>query len=1056
MSTSLLIVFLLALFTDGLGVEQRSANWVSGASGGTDLLLYKGDENKNEAHDESHTLCAYLMTNFIKDFNVTAGHHLDKENNTQHCTKTTDSCYALFQIDPKNKSTIFLGQGCWDSSGSNCQQTQCVAVKKPTTAAIDTMFCCCSGNYCNANASVDYARPTEPTITTFPPYMPLPVQLVLIAALIIVLALIIAIGYILSRIYCTSPKRSNESLHLMEAPPPPPNYDLDTLRIVDDKAIGQGGYGSVYHGSLNEHSVAVKIFSHQNQDFFYNERDIYILPHMDHTSLAKYIGSKERTTEDGKPEYLLVVTYSPLGCLQNYLRDKTLDWNHFSKMALSITCGLAHLHTEIKKADKLKYPIAHRDLTSRNILVKPDLSCMLCDFGFAVCISGSKYFMNGEEHIAEKKSLAEVGTLRYMAPEILDGAVNLRDIESSLKQIDVYALGLVLWEVASRCTDLYQGLPLQDMPDYKLPFEAEIGNSPTMEQMQVLICQKKVRPRFPDIWKSSNPAIRSLKETIEDCWDQDAEARLTTLCVEERIAELKVTWERHKAGTGINSISPTLNTSDVKKSSNSLKKSFDSNIDSFENNDELICPRDRVNSVSECTTETLLSPSDALSNEINNKNSLIKNNPLVTKVTVPLQSFQGRNPCMERNLMQEASDDLAVYGNSLSDRSSKYAADNRIYSYSDGDFNYDQHNNIEDAEHTPNGTAIRCNIPYVQNHVGSGPTIPKKCNTVGNKGSKDYLNVMEKRKGSFNSKKLGITARIRMLLDSYILDHKTTVSNILPEEQQPLKNSGISSPLTPSESYDTQGQTNPVDVSWLVTNGKDVPLCADTKIVMPIEDSLSKISAELSNSTVDPILNGSISTLDASEENDSTNEGTDETKLSDKLKRPTTLPVQSFKDDFGDEIELDLSDSDISKELMNGELSNPDISHDKTVSNIRRKGSGNRQKVVKRVKTPFRINNRFSLHDDTIMSSHDLLSSSGTQVLCSELNSTKFSASVPLNMNTLGSSAQNSCHVPSNQKEKVELNENSKAKPLNGFPLPIKVPVHQAPVQNHLFSLCDI
>lgn len=48
-------------------------------------------------------------------------------------------------------------------------------------------------------------------------------------------------------------------------------------------------------------------------------------------------------------------------------------------------------------------------------------------------------------------------------------------------------------------------------------------------------------------------AVRSLKETIEDCWDQDAEARLTAQCAEERLAELLVIWDRSK------SVSPTLN-----------------------------------------------------------------------------------------------------------------------------------------------------------------------------------------------------------------------------------------------------------------------------------------------------------------------------------------------------------------------------------------------------------------------------------------------------------------------------------------------------------------
>lgn len=48
-------------------------------------------------------------------------------------------------------------------------------------------------------------------------------------------------------------------------------------------------------------------------------------------------------------------------------------------------------------------------------------------------------------------------------------------------------------------------------------------------------------------------AVRSLKETMEDCWDQDAEARLTAQCAEERLAELLLIWDRDK------SVSPTLN-----------------------------------------------------------------------------------------------------------------------------------------------------------------------------------------------------------------------------------------------------------------------------------------------------------------------------------------------------------------------------------------------------------------------------------------------------------------------------------------------------------------
>lgn len=45
--------------------------------------------------------------------------------------------------------------------------------------------------------------------------------------------------------------------------------------------------------------------------------------------------------------------------------------------------------------------------------------------------------------------LLQVGTRRYMAPEVLEGAINFQ--RDSFLRIDMYALGLVLWELAARC-----------------------------------------------------------------------------------------------------------------------------------------------------------------------------------------------------------------------------------------------------------------------------------------------------------------------------------------------------------------------------------------------------------------------------------------------------------------------------------------------------------------------------------------------------------------------------------------------------------------------------
>jgi bone morphogenetic protein receptor type-2 len=76
-------------------------------------------------------------------------------------------------------------------------------------------------------------------------------------------------------------------------------------------------------------------------------------------------------------------------------------------------------------------------------------------------------------------------------------------------------------------------------------FNVITGHHPTFEQMQVLVSRHKARPLFPELWRDW-AAIKLVRETVEDCWDQDAEARLTALCVEERLQELPTLWDRQR------------------------------------------------------------------------------------------------------------------------------------------------------------------------------------------------------------------------------------------------------------------------------------------------------------------------------------------------------------------------------------------------------------------------------------------------------------------------------------------------------------------------------
>ncbi|XP_061572260.1 bone morphogenetic protein receptor type-2-like [Cololabis saira] len=469
------------------------------------------------------------------------------ENTTIRCAKGRH-CFGLWEKSPPGEVRL-VKQGCWTHLGDNhaCHDDHCVVTNLPPQIQNGTYhFCCCGSDMCNVNFTEDFPTPrptTEQSIYSGTLRREETIIIVLTTASVLaVVALAAFFGY---RMMHGDGKQGLHNLNMMEAAGSESSLDLDSLKLLE--LIGRGRYGAVYCGSLDEQPVAVKVFSAANRQNFLNECSIYRLPLLEHDNIARFVAADERTGAEGRTEYLLVMTYYPHGSLSHYLSLQTNDWVRSCRLAHSVTRGLAYLHTELFKGALYKPAVSHRDLNTRNILVRNDGTCVIIDFGLSMKLTGNRPARHGEE---ENAAISEVGTIRYMAPEVLEGAVNLRDCESALKQVDMYALGLVYWETFMRCTDLFPG---ESVPEYQMAFQAEAGNHPTFEDMQVLVSREKQRPKFPEAWKENSLAVRSLKEMIEDCWDQDAEARLTAQCAEERLAELLVIWDRSK------SVSPTLN-----------------------------------------------------------------------------------------------------------------------------------------------------------------------------------------------------------------------------------------------------------------------------------------------------------------------------------------------------------------------------------------------------------------------------------------------------------------------------------------------------------------
>ena len=203
--------------------------------------------------------------------------------------------------------------------------------------------------------------------------------------------------------------------------------------------IGSGRFGQVFVGDYMGEKLAVKKFVSHDDKSWARETEIYNTVFLVNENILGFFAS-DMVSNNGVTELWLITHYHPNGSLYDYLNQESLTPDVTVLMINSCCRGVSHLHTELPGTCG-KPAIAHRDIKSKNILVKNNLECCVADFGLAV-IRGS----NGLSLPTNPRQ----GTKRYMPPEILDGSINMERFES-FKQADVYSLGLVLWEICRRC-----------------------------------------------------------------------------------------------------------------------------------------------------------------------------------------------------------------------------------------------------------------------------------------------------------------------------------------------------------------------------------------------------------------------------------------------------------------------------------------------------------------------------------------------------------------------------------------------------------------------------
>lgn len=259
------------------------------------------------------------------------------------------------------------------------------------------------------------------------------------------------------------------------------SFAIEHKQLTFGKLLGEGGYGKVYLGAHPRHGeVAIKVIDGLELNPAVQQKV------REEASVMVGIRSRHLVEFRGicfTPQCCLVMEYLPNGNLFRLLNNgRTLSWRDRFRIAADTALGLQHLH---------EANVLHRDIKSLNILLDRDSRAKLCDFGLATLKASST--------LSDPK-----GTVAWMAPEILEGG-------DPTKAADIYGLGMVFWELATR------RLP------YQKAGRAAVGWIMKGIQEEIL---------------ESDKCPEKFAQIIRACWQKDPAKRPTASVIAEQLAVL--------------------------------------------------------------------------------------------------------------------------------------------------------------------------------------------------------------------------------------------------------------------------------------------------------------------------------------------------------------------------------------------------------------------------------------------------------------------------------------------------------------------------------------
>ncbi|CAB3410185.1 unnamed protein product [Caenorhabditis bovis] len=287
-------------------------------------------------------------------------------------------------------------------------------------------------------------------------------------------------GLICTLTYAATKKDKTNTLYSL-SPTQPDEWEIDRREIVMHDKLGGGQYGDVYEGYWKRYqkTVAVKALKEDVMPLHEFLAEAALMKVLHHRNLVSLIGVCTR-----EAPFFIITEFMSCGNLLEYLRktDKAvLPMPTLMQMATQIASGMAYLESR---------HFIHRDLAARNCLVGPNNVVKIADFGLA-------RFMREDTYTAHAGAKFPI---KWTAPEGL--AYNTFSSKS-----DVWAYGILLWEIASYGMAPYPGVELSNVyglleKGFRMDVPTGCPDSVYRLMLQCWNWSPSDRPRFHDIYNN--------------------------------------------------------------------------------------------------------------------------------------------------------------------------------------------------------------------------------------------------------------------------------------------------------------------------------------------------------------------------------------------------------------------------------------------------------------------------------------------------------------------------------------------------------------------------